>query len=104
MGRMLVPVEEDFPRVADVVVIGGGIVGVTTAFATSKAGLGTVVLERRRGLGTVTTAASEECFRAQFSEPENVAMMLASIDVFENFAEMVGIPDIDIGIHQQGFR
>jgi len=96
-------VEQDFPRVADVVVIGGGIVGVTTAFAASKAGLDTVVLERRRGLGTLTTAASEECFRAQFSEPENVAMMLASIAVFENFAEVVGIPDIDIGIHQQGY-
>lgn len=103
MGRMLVPVEEDFPGVADVVVIGGGIVGVTTAFAASKAGLDTVVLERRKGLGTLTTAASEECFRAQFSEPENVAMMLASIAVFENFAEVVGIPDIDIGIHQQGY-
>jgi len=103
MGKMLVPSEQDFPLVADVVVIGGGIVGVTTAFAASKAGLDIVVLERRGGLGTLTTAASEECFRAQFSEPENVTMMLASIAIFENFAEVVGIPDIDIGIHQQGY-
>lgn len=103
MGKILVPDEQNFPRTADLVAIGGGIVGVTTAFAASKAGLDTVVLERRDGLGTLTTAASEECFRAQFSEPENVAMMLASIAVFEDFAEVVGIPGIDIGVHQQGY-
>lgn len=56
--------------------------GVTTASFTSRAGLDPVVLERRDGLSTLTTAAAEECFRAQFSEPEDVEMMLASIDVF----------------------
>jgi len=103
MGKILVPDEQSFPHRADLVVIGGGIVGVTTGFAASRAGLDTVVLERRDALGTLTTAASEECFRAQFSEPENIAMMLASIEVFEHFPEVVGIPDVDIGLHQQGY-
>ena len=103
MGRIFIPDQESFPRTADLIVVGGGIVGVTTAFAASRAGLRTAVLERRKGLGTLTTAASEECFRAQFSEPENVAMMLGSIAVFENFSDVVGIPNIDISIHQQGY-
>jgi len=103
MGRIFVPDQEILPKSVDLIVVGGGIVGVTTAFAASRAGLKTVVLERRQGLGTLTTASSEECFRAQFSEPENVAMMLASIAVFEAFSEAVGIPGVDISIHQQGY-
>ncbi|MBM4464542.1 MAG: FAD-binding oxidoreductase [Chloroflexi bacterium] len=103
MGKIIVPDASEFPRQAEVVIIGGGILGTATAFYASRAGLEAVVLEMRDGLGTLTTAASEECFRAQFSEPENVAMMKASIEVFENFSEAIGIPGYDINLHQQGY-
>lgn len=103
MGRIFIPSDQEFPQSAEVVVIGGGILGAATAFYASREGLDVVVLEMRDGLATLTTAASEECFRAQFSEPENVAMMLASIHVFEHFAEVVGLPGYDIGLHQQGY-
>jgi len=103
MGKIIVPVASEFPGQADLVIIGGGILGTTTAFHASRAGLETVVLEMRDGLGTLTTVASEECFRAQFSEPENVAMMKTSIEVFENFPEVIGVPGYDIGLHQQGY-
>ncbi|MBC7224390.1 MAG: FAD-binding oxidoreductase [Anaerolineae bacterium] len=103
MGRIFIPTEDEFPRTAEVVIIGGGILGAATAFYAGREGLDPVVLEMRDGLATLTTAASEECFRAQFSEPENVAMMLASIHVFEHFAEVVGLPGYDIGLHQQGY-
>jgi len=103
MGKIIVPDASEFPSRADVVIIGGGILGTATAFYASRAGLDTVVLEMRDGLGTLTTVASEECFRAQFSEPENVAMMKASIEVFENFPEVIGLPGYDISLHQQGY-
>ncbi len=103
MGKIIVPDASEFPRQADLVIIGGGILGTTTAFHASRAGLETVVLEMRDGLGTLTTVASEECFRAQFSEPENVAMMKTSIEVFENFPEVIGVPGYDISLHQQGY-
>jgi len=103
MGKIIVPDASEFPRQADVVIIGGGILGTATAFHASRAGLKTVVLEMREGLATLTTTASEECFRAQFSETENVAMMKASIEVFENFPEVIGVPGYDIGLHQQGY-
>ena len=45
MGGVVVPDEEMFPRTADAVVIGGGIVGVATAFWLSRAGLDTVLVE-----------------------------------------------------------
>ena len=103
MGQIIVPSEDNVPRQADLVIIGGGILGTATAFYASLAGLQTLVVEMRDGLATLTTIASEECFRAQFIEPENVAMMKASIEVFEHFAEHIGIPGYDISLHQQGY-
>jgi sarcosine oxidase subunit beta len=103
MGTVTVPQVGSLPRSADVVILGGGIVGCATAFYASEAGFNTVVLEKGEGLGTLTTAASEECFRAQFDEPENVAMMMESIAVFEDFAEVVRIPGYNINLCQQGY-
>ena len=103
MGTVFVPAEETFPRTADVVVVGGGIVGVATAFWLSRAGLNTVLVEMRDGLSTLTTPNSIECFRAQFTEPAMAELALPSIQVFENFAEVVGIPSYDISIRHQGY-
>lgn len=103
MGRIAVPQAGDLPRSADVVIVGGGVTGCATAFYATEAGFDTVVLERRDGLGTLTTAASEECFRAQFDEPENIKMMLESIAVFEDFAAVIRIPGYDIDVHQRGY-
>ena len=49
---------------SDALIIGGGIIGVATAFWLSRAGLSTTVVEMRDGLSTLTTPASAECFRA----------------------------------------
>lgn len=103
MRQIYVPTDEDFPKSADAVVIGGGIVGVATAFWLSRAGLDTVLVEMRDGLSTLTTPASIESFRAQFTEPTMAALAVPSIEIFENFPEVVGIADIDIGIRHQGY-
>ena len=88
---------------ADAVVIGGGIIGTATAYWLSKFGLKTVLVESREGLSTFTTAASAECFRAQFTEPELAAIAKESIEIFENFAEFTGLSDCSINIRQHGY-
>ncbi len=103
MGKVFTPTDETFPRTADAVVIGGGIVGVATAFWLSRAGLDTVLVEMRDGLSTLTTPNSVECFRAQFTEPAMSALAVPSIEIYDNFADVIGIPDYDISIRHQGY-
>lgn len=103
MGKVFIPSEETFPDRADTVVIGGGIVGVATAFWLSRAGVDTVLVEMRDGLSTLTTPESIESFRAQFTEPAMSELAQESIEVFENFADVIGIPGYDIDLHQQGY-
>lgn len=90
-------------RSFDVVVIGGGISGAAAAFFLSRAGLRPIIVERMPALAALTTARSMEAMRAQFIEPENIAMMRESIAFYERFAEHTGLAHVDIGVHQQGY-
>lgn len=102
MSKITTPA--DFENItADAVVIGGGIVGAATAFWLSKAGMKVILIEKREGLSSLTTAASVECFRTQFTERPMAQLSLSSVEVFENFADVVGVKDIDINIFQNGY-
>ncbi len=101
MRRIFVPDRVDSR--AEAVVIGGGIVGVATAFWLSRAGLRTVLLEMREGLSTLTTAASIESFRAQFTEPAMAALAGEAIRVWENFAQVTGLEGYDINLRHGGY-
>jgi sarcosine oxidase subunit beta len=94
---------KDLPPTADAVIVGGGISGAASAFFLARAGLKPIVLERLSALAALTTSQSLEGMRAQFVEPENVAMMRESIAFYEVFAERTGLLGYDIGIHQQGY-
>ena len=91
------------PSTADAVIIGGGINGAAAAFFLARAGLRPIIVERLPVLAGLTTSKSMEAFRAQFVEPEHIALMRESIDFYAHFAERTGLPDYDIGIHRQGY-
>src|SRR5215468_7191009 len=93
----------DLPKTADLVIIGGGIIGAATAFFAARAGLRAAVVERRPMLGTLTTPAATGAFRAQFDNPEEMALVQESIALFANFAEAAGLPGYEIGMRQQGY-
>jgi sarcosine oxidase subunit beta len=96
-------INSEFPSTADAIVVGGGISGAASAFFLARAGLRPVIVERLPALAALTTSQSMEAMRAQFIEPENVAMMRESIAFYEAFAERTGLHDYDIGIHQPGY-
>ncbi len=91
------------PATADVVVIGGGVIGCATAFFAARAGLDVVVLERRAALGTLTTAASTGAFRLQFDNPEEIATVRDGVELFDAFPERTGLDGWSLGVRHGGY-
>jgi sarcosine oxidase subunit beta len=80
-------------RTADVVLIGGGIVGSSIACHLVAAGCKNVlVIERENSQGKGSTGKSMGGVRAQFSTPVNIQMSLYSIPFYASFEERLGYP------------
>src|SRR6266851_2174855 len=78
---------------ADVVIIGGGIVGASIAYHLVAAGCKNVlVIERETAQGKGSTGKSMGGVRAQFSTPVNIQMSLYSIPFYAGFEERLGHP------------
>ena len=87
------------PAAADVVVVGGGVIGTSIAFHLAEAGVDVCLLERDQLAGGSTSRAAGG-FRAQFSDPLNIAIGLRSIEAFTRFGER---PGAEIDLHQVGY-
>ncbi len=87
------------PAAADVVVVGGGVIGTSIAFHLAEAGVDVCLLERDQLAGGSTSRAAGG-FRAQFSDPLNIAIGLRSIDAFTRFSER---PGAEIDLQQVGY-
>ena len=86
-------------RTADVVVVGGGVVGTSAAYHLADAGAGHVlVLERADHLAAGSTGACAGGFRYQFSSEVNVRLSRASIPMITGFTEEHGLP-LDVAQH-----
>jgi sarcosine oxidase subunit beta len=78
---------------ADVVIIGGGIVGSSVAWHLTESGCRNVLaIERESQQGLGSTGKSMGGVRAQFSTAVNIRMSLYSIPVFAAFEEITGYP------------
>src|SRR5947209_13860585 len=87
---------------ADVVIIGGGIVGSSIAWHLTHAGCKSVlVLERESSQGKGSTGKSMGGVRAQFTTPVNIQMSLYSIPFYAKFEERTG--GYDSGYRPQGY-
>jgi len=86
---------------AEVVIIGGGIVGASIAFHLAEAGCtNVVVLEREPHLGRGSTGKSMGGVHAQFSTEINIRLSLYALEFFARFEEATGCPG---GYRPQGY-
>src|SRR5918998_4163220 len=93
----------DPPPSAELVIIGGGIVGAATAFHASRAGLRPVLIERRAALCTLTTPASTGAYRLQFDNREELELVRESVALFLDFAVVTEQREYDLRIRRQGY-
>lgn len=87
--------DQNFPTRARVVVIGGGVMGLSTAYHLAKQGVQDVVLVERGELGAGSTCKAAGGVRAQFSDAVNIELGMRSLEVFRSFPELF-VQDIDL--------
>jgi sarcosine oxidase subunit beta len=85
---------------AEVAIIGGGIMGVATAYYLAERGIKDVILLEKDLLSQGSTGLSVGGIRQQFSHPANIRLSQQSVRVFESFREERGV---DIGYHKAGY-
>lgn len=91
------------PRTAELVIVGGGIVGAATAFHAARAGLRPLLIERRPALCSLTTAVAAGGFRLQMETREQLDLVRESAELFLDFAAVTGESGLDPGVRQQGY-
>src|SRR5262249_23667177 len=74
-------------RTADVVIIGGGVTGVSGAVEVEGRGGGGVVVGDKGTIGAGGTGKSSACVRQHYSTAETCRMIRYSLDFFQHFAE-----------------
>jgi len=88
-------------QTADVVIIGGGVIGASVAYHLAERGAGDcLIVEREERQGMGSTGAATGGVRAQFATEINILMSLYSIDFLSRFEEATGY---DSGYEPRGY-
>jgi sarcosine oxidase subunit beta len=77
---------------ADIIVIGGGLIGMATAYELSRRGAGRlVVLEKGPGVAMGSTGSSSACLRLRYTHAETMTMALHGQDTYRDWAAYTGL-------------
>lgn len=90
----------DLKATADVVIIGGGIMGASTAYHLAQRGCTDLVILERDLLAQASTGLSAGGIRQQFSHPANIRLSQEAVRVFSRFKEQF---DVDMEFRQVGY-
>ena len=77
---------------ADVVVIGGGVIGTSIAWALTTAGVKRVVLLEKGALASGASGRSSALVRMHYTNEEDARLAWASYPVFRDWPERMGGP------------
>ena len=87
------------PEIVDVVVVGGGVMGTSTAFHLAESGVSVALFEANE-LASGSTSKAAGGVRANFSDELNIALGARSLDLFSRFLER---PGYEIDLHRPGY-
>ena len=90
-GLLLLCYKEIMEKTADIVIIGGGIIGLSIAYHLSLEKAGRIVLLEKGQLGEGSTSRCVGGIRTQFSTEINIRFSLESLKTFEGFEEEFGV-------------
>ncbi len=81
----------DLPKTAEVVIVGGGVMGASTAYHLALKGCKNVVLLERNPLfGQEATGKCAGGIRYQFATEINIRLSLLSLPMLDRFEEELG--------------
>lgn len=80
----------EFVRTADAVIIGGGVMGSSIAYALTQQGMRNVVLLEKNYLGSGSSGKSVAIVRTHYSTAITARIALKSLETFSHFAERIG--------------
>jgi sarcosine oxidase subunit beta len=81
----------EWKNTAEVAIVGGGIMGASTAYHLARRGCTDVVILERDLLAQASTGLSAGGIRQQFSHPANIRLSQEAVRVFERFEEEFGV-------------
>ncbi|HYB20551.1 MAG TPA: FAD-dependent oxidoreductase, partial [Thermodesulfobacteriota bacterium] len=87
-------------KAAEIVIIGGGIIGTSIAYHLARKKARGVILLEKGMLGEGSTAKCAGGIRAQFSTEINIRFSLESFKTWNSFEEITGI---DLGFKRVGY-
>ncbi|WP_410670546.1 NAD(P)/FAD-dependent oxidoreductase [Amycolatopsis sp. cmx-4-68] len=91
--------ETSVPQMAECVVVGGGVIGVSCAFRLAEAGVDVLLLERG-GLGGGSTAKAAGGIRSSFTSRVNVELGLRGLAAYSAFSRDFGV---EIDFRRDGY-
>ena len=74
----------------DAVIIGGGILGASTAHFLARKGFGSLVFQEKRTLAAVSTVHSAAAICIFYSNPLTVRLAKRAVEMFSNSEEELG--------------
>jgi sarcosine oxidase subunit beta len=80
------------PETADIVILGAGVMGTSIAFQLAKRKAGKVVVLDKDHVGRGGSGRSSALIRMHYSFPAEVELALISLNIFQNWAAIVGAP------------
>src|SRR5437868_13567788 len=81
-------------QTCDILIVGGGVMGVSVAYALARRRVGRIVLLEKSFLGAGSSGKSGAIIRQHYSNRLTASMAQKSLRVFEHFEDVVGGPPV----------